>query len=335
VQVTSFQEREEAYNRALNFASLRLPNPKTDIPIMMRAADAARAEWDKWWSADAALDVWESHYPGLCEHLEARDWHDRDRFDARTDEPDWLILDWLQAGRTCLFVGPGDAGKSRLVAQLLYGFCTDRRTWLPESPEAMELEPSAERAILATWEDDHEEIERKLTLAGNPGLMGDRLLVRDMSRVGPVWDTGWTPAAMQLRLDVEERSARLLVCDPLAAAYAGNENDRAAVRGFMSALDGWARDSGCAVLLVAHPSKAHQDFSGSTDWWGAPRSVWQLSPQPIHDDGKKSALAPCLRLMKSNSRRRSVEPVWLGHAPWKAVQRERAAELWERWRIGG
>ena len=77
-----------------------------------------------------------------------------------------------------------------------------------------------------------------------------------------------------------EQDARLLVLDPVAAAFGANEIDRAQVRAFCAHLDAWSRDHGCAVLLVQHPPKAERDTggqSGSTDWRNAPRAVLTLA----------------------------------------------------------
>ena len=76
----------------------------------------------------------------------------------------------------------------------------------------------------------------------------------------------------------ESANARLLVIDPLAAAYAGDENARGLVRAYMSDWDGWGREAGCAVMMIAHPPKfAHETgvtYSGSTDWEAAARTAW-------------------------------------------------------------
>ena len=56
---------------------------------------------------------------------------------------------------------------------------------------------------------------------------------------------------------------RLLIIDPLAAAFVQNENDRALVRAFLSALDQWAEDHSCAVLIISHPPKGDSAQSGS------------------------------------------------------------------------
>ena len=111
-----------------------------------------------------------------------------------------------------------------------------------------------------------------------------------------------TDAGERLRNYCAEYPPRLLVVDNLAAAFACNENDRAMVRAFMTSWDRWARETKCAVMFVAHPSRAHTDFSGSTDWRAAARWLWSFGLKPIDDkDGKReSDKAPKLENLKSN-----------------------------------
>ena len=112
---------------------------------------------------------------------------------------------------------------------------------------------------------------------------------------GTLTDTG---TALQAR--AKEIRARLLIVDPRAAAYAGDENHRAQVRSFVSCWDRWAREHRCAVLLVDHLPKTastrpgnrdEPSYSGSTDWHNAARSRWTL------DEDKNGSL---LRCEKSN-----------------------------------
>ncbi len=90
--------------------------------------------------------------------------------------------------------------------------------------------------------------------------------------------------------------ARLLILDPLAAVFGGSENDRAAVREFVSALDRWGREHRCAILLIAHPPKPASGapaprYSGSTDWRNAARTVWTLERCTVADCGCGGGLA--------------------------------------------
>ena len=158
-------------------------------------------------------------------------------------------------------------------------------------------------------------------------------MFRDMAGHGPLWAPTQdgsrhtstmgelTGTGHALRRDCARLHATLLVVDPLAAAYACNENDRGLVRAFMSDWDGWARRIGCTVLLVAHPSKASPEYSGSTDWHAAARAVWTLGKEEAAS-GPETKLA-CLKTNYS----RPPDPLrlhnwewWTAH-PWEAPQR--------------
>ena len=127
-----------------------------------------------------------------------------------------------------------------------------------------------------------------------------------------------------------------MILDPLAAAFALNENDRAlfqTVRGFCSDWDGWARMAGCAVLLIAHPPKGTAKdgaarYSGSTDWRNAARAVWSLEKAGTPGtDGKPDATTPAMRLTcdKASYARRPAR-LWLAGWPtWRAMQPGEAA----------
>ena len=149
-----------------------------------------------------------------------------------------------------------------------------------------------------------------------------------------------TRAGAQLRAYCELHKARLLIIDPLAAAYACNENDRGLVRAFMASWDAWARGIGCTVLLVAHPPKSNASYSGSTDWHAAARAVWTLDVQETGtgetkgSSGKSKktepAPAPCLKCLKQ-SYGRTPDALWLESdgGPWRVSQNPRTtANKW-------
>jgi RecA-family ATPase len=49
----------------------------------------------------------------------------------------------------------------------------------------------------------------------------------------------------------------------VAHLFAGNENDRGEVTRFINALNRLAGETGAAVLLLGHPNKAGDSYSGS------------------------------------------------------------------------
>ena len=211
----------------------------------------------------------------------------------------WLIDERLPAGRVALLTGEGGAGKSRLALQLAAGVASggENREWISGPHAAMRLgvavPEDGANVVFASWEDEPEEFYRRLhQISGNaaPWVTPDRLeRLRMVNLVGegPVWAppqgrhistmAELTVTGERLRRLCEQENARLLVLDPLAAAYASDENARGLVRAFVSHWDAWGQANNCAVLMLAHPPKsAGINYAGSTDWQGAARALWTL-----------------------------------------------------------
>ena len=228
----------------------------------------------------------------------------------------WLVEDWLPAGRVTLLVGQGGVGKSRLAMQLAAGIASGgrraeeanqaskSRSWIETpSPHMLQLgeatEPGGAPLVYASWEDEWDEFRRRLSeLSGAPApwVAPERLShfhFADMAGHGALWgpranrrsytDTmgETTQAGHELRRLCREEGARLLIVDPSAAAYGSDENNRTAVRAFLSDLDAWARENDCAILMLSHPSKGGADYSGSSDWQASVRSMWTLRKEKI------------------------------------------------------
>ena len=195
------------------------------------------------------------------------------------------------------------------------------------------------KVVIASWEDEPSELNRRVRGIQErlkwPQYQGlnKNLRAYRMAGEGPIWHMenlakvqqgALSPAGRRLLNRCRDEEARLLILDPLAAAYGGNENDRVQVRAFMSYLDRWAQDAECTVLLIAHPSKtsnkstnstgSDDDYanSGSTDWHSAARSVWELKQADTKqkDSTDKAVKAPLLACTKS-SYGSSPPPVWL------------------------
>ena len=283
------------------------------------------------------------------------------------DEPTtrrWLVEHWLPAGRVTLFVGPGQIGKSRLALQLAAGVATggaEGGKWIDAPGEALLLGeavgPQGSPVVFASWEDENDEYDRRIAqVASHPGVdwispkAVEKLLYLDMAGEGPLWAPGGggsghistlatlTPAGARIRAMAERRQCKLLILDPLAAVYAGDENARGLVRAFVSDWDAWGRAHDCAVFLIAHPPKyaAESDdedfYSGNTDWHSAVRSLWTLRKQKVGEkptarnkDNRREAWK--LTLAKANYAEQTGQPLemtldqaGLGQGPvWRGI----------------
>jgi len=257
--------------------------------------------------------------------------------------PDWLLAapdpdnrrlvrGWLPDGRLAALSGDGAIGKSHVAVALAAAIAGGGEGTTPLIPDGqpgdtprLRVRGPQAAAVIATWEDDDAECWRRvhaLHRAGAEWASPEALEPTDDGGLhflrpdGPVWaarKTGnaaalavLTPAGDALLAYAAQRRARLLVMDPVAAAFGASEIDRAQVRAFCSHMDAWARSNRCAVLLVSHPPKAEKRTggqSGSTDWRNAPRAVLTLT---LENDPP----LPVLTCDKSNYGRRP-EPLAL------------------------
>ena len=193
------------------------------------------------------------------------------------------------------------------------------------------LEAEEAPVLFLTWEDEPEEFKRRLTAlpSGRGADVGHRLSVLNLEGYGALWaprsgkhrDTEGdvTGVGQKVEAVVRELKPRLVVVDPVAAAYGCNENDRAAVRRWLSHLNSVARETRAAILLISHPPKhSGSDYSGSTDWDNGVRAAWTLDPKPsarwsyspAPDKSSRPASGLALTLTKANYARKG-RAIWL------------------------
>ena len=258
----------------------------------------------------------------------------------------WLVPDWLPIGRVALFAGQGGAGKSTLALQLAASVVTggSRPTLCFDGGDdaALNFNGKPSPVVYCTWEDEPDEVARRLKAIGAPPeAIENRFHLFDLAATGPLWEPGktgsrhtstmgaWTDTADVLFAYCEGQNPSLLVLDPLAAAYACNENDRGLVRQFMASLNANAHRLKMAVLLIAHPPKdTAAIYSGSTDWPASARAVLSLGRPP---DWKGEEGESQLRLEKSSYGPLPKQPFTLarrpgsGLQPWEAKQEDEGA----------
>jgi len=185
------------------------------------------------------------------------------------------------AGEVTLFTGAGSAGKSLLAQQLA--------TALAAGVPTLRLDMGQAPAIYLTCEDDEGQLHwrqahicealgvpmaslaGKLHIAslrgaldnafGTAGLDGEFILTASYHRIAAL---------------IRRTGAKLVALDNVAHLFPGNENDRGEVTRFVNALNRLAGDSGAAIILLGHPNKAGDNYSGSTAWLNAVRSQFTI-----------------------------------------------------------
>ena len=266
---------------------------------------------------------------------------------SRTEYPptQWIIPGWLPAGRLTMLVGPGAIGKTHIGVQVANAVAAQWPQTFTASDPAAGPQPKIDQALAgppvvwASWETEIGDFQKRLWAAtiGNLHVADGRVLYVNLRPEGALWGppvgTHVSTAAEMLRTgtrllrDTAAMSARLLVIDPLAAAYMSSENDRGLVRAFTTRLAEWAAQTACAVLIIAHPPKNRNGsrgnapalddlYSGSTDWPASMQSLWVFSRcgcEANAEDGEEDP-EPCpyrqLSNVKINEAPEGQPPLW-------------------------
>ncbi len=235
-------------------------------------------------SATAPMD-WANFEPGEASEaiaaaaIETLDWAALAK--VKPSPKAFVIPGFAPAGEVTLFTGAGSAGKSLLAQQLA--------TALAAGVPTLRFDLGQAPTIYLTCEDDEGQLHwrqahickalgvpmaslaGKLHIAslrgaldnalGAAGLDGEFILSESYRRIAAL--IRWT-------------GAKLVALDNVAHLFPGNENDRGEVTRFVNALNRLAGDSGAAIILLGHPNKSGDDYSGSTAWLNAVRSQFVI-----------------------------------------------------------
>ncbi len=197
--------------------------------------------------------------------------------DAPPPEQEWMVRGWLPKDRAAYLTGSGGAGKSLLTQQLA--------TCVSLGAPFMGLETTHAVAVYVTAEDDENELRRRQRAICNAlGVtereLGGRLRLLSLFGLPDNVMVDFTADGTLRKLasfilqenTYRDLGASFVVLDNVSHLFGGNEINRAQVTGFANALNRLASDIAGTVLLVGHPNKQGDHYSGSTAWENAFRA---------------------------------------------------------------
>lgn len=206
---------------------------------------------------------------------------------------DWIIDYWVPRNEGTLLAGGPGIGKTGLAQAL--GSCVALQR------EYLDYVSTPRKVLMWAAEDDQDELHRrqadiaaqlgvrltdfagKFFLESYHGKQID-LAVQLHGRLMP------TAMLKELREQIADYGAELVILDNIARLFGGNENDRHQVCAFVTMLNAAAAPTQAGIVLLGHPAKsAGSEFSGSTAWEGAVRTRLYLGaklPDDKGDDGE-------------------------------------------------
>ncbi|SIN83498.1 RecA-family ATPase [Bradyrhizobium erythrophlei] len=216
----------------------------------------------------------QASYTGSLPVIDPRDWQGQS-----VQERQWLVEGWIPDRTVTNLSGDGGSGKTLIVMQLIAS-ASLRTQWFGR-------DVSTGPCLYYGAEDEADELHRRLkSIVRSAGrelseldgirlipMAGSDAVLAEPDRTGNI-----TATALFKKLEFETRALRpkLIVIDPSADVFGGDEINRSQVRKFVSMLRGLAIDYDCAVLLLSHPSltglNSGTGTSGSTAWNNSVRS---------------------------------------------------------------
>jgi AAA domain len=225
---------------------------------------------------------------------------------------EWVIPRWIPAGHTTLLAGRGGIGKTLIAQHIATALALGHEYIEPLTPR---------RVLMWAGEDDEAELwRRQLQISswmGQPlSALTERFYLHsyagaDITLMAPVFGALTpTPMLTELREQVADYRAEVVILDNIARLFGGSENDRHAVTTFVALVQGACAPAG--VLLLGHPAKAvGSEYSGSTAWEGAVRARLYLSDRapdqdPADDDAPVDESVRYLARRKANYSPRDI-----------------------------
>lgn len=194
-------------------------------------------------------------------------------------EREWFVENLIPSRTVTNFSGDGGSGKTLIILQLIAASAL-RMPWLG-------MTVGTGPCLYYGAEDESDELQRRfaaiLNRAGRSfsDLDGVRLIsmaeqdavIAAPDRGGKLAETSLFP---KLRAEVDALRPKLVVVDPVADIFGGDEIKREQARAFVSMLRKMALEFDTAVVFLSHPSltgiASGSGGSGSTAWRNSVRS---------------------------------------------------------------
>jgi hypothetical protein len=244
--------------------------------------------------------------------------------DATIDPPAFTVDQIIPAGEVTLLGAHGGVGKTALAQHIAVCLATGRNCLGKDCRKSKVLFYSAEDgANQMRWKFKREcerlgissaELDSGLKLVdaseADPTLFQE--LKAGGARVG-----GVTAEFVRLQSLMQSTGCDVLIVDNASDVFAGDENNRAQVRGFIRALRTLVTGTGGAVLLLVHVDKltartgGSESYSGSTALHNSVRSRLVLTADSTVADG-------LLLEQQKNNRGRKADPIvmqWVNGLP--------------------
>jgi RecA-family ATPase len=270
------------------------------------AANAAAEAVEKDTRAETSADSKPASEPPPLPFIDIAAWDG-----ATVPEREWVVQDRVPLRNVTLLSGEGGVGKSIVSLHLAVATVLGR-DWLSALP-------TPGPAIVVCCEDDVDELHRRLDriiehYSATVGatykelkdihllsLAGQGAVLAAPNRNGLVQATKLFGRIHEAACDIRPR---LIVLDNSADVFAGNENDRAQVRQFVTLLRDMAMSANAGLLLTSHPSlsgiSTGTGLSGSTAWNASVRSRLYFKRATTEKDEEPDPDLRVLEVMKSN-----------------------------------
>ena len=224
---------------------------------------------------------------------------------SASNPPDreWGIEHWLPFAPT-LVAGPGGVGKSLLMQTI--------GTALGNVTHFADRIPRPLRVLMWACEDEHDELWRRqvavcsafgITLASLPGRFDlesrvgqdNTLFATDFGR--PMW----TSKFQELREQVNDLRADVLILDNVRQVYGANEIDPHCVSVFVNGLMTLRTDAPFVPIMTGHTARSQgSEFAGTAQWENAVRARWYFGASlpdrkidDADDDSRFKRALPC------------------------------------------